>query len=86
MLRCLGRVIREETSLQLSHACREVDPVLMNGEMAVEVWTDGSSPNLTIAGVVGFKYYCHDLCNSVAGIQTAMYWLDRGAPLPPLCY
>ncbi|KAI8793820.1 hypothetical protein BgiBS90_004196 [Biomphalaria glabrata] len=51
---------------------REVDTVLMNGEMAVEVWTDGSSPNFAIGGVIEFKYYCHDLCNSDVGIQTAM--------------
>ncbi|KAI8780544.1 hypothetical protein BgiBS90_017895 [Biomphalaria glabrata] len=74
MQRSLGRVIREEeTRLQLSHSF---------GEMSAPVLTDGE--NMTVAGVIGFKYYCHDLCNSDAGIQTAMNWLDRGALLPPL--
>ncbi|KAI8764105.1 hypothetical protein BgiBS90_030343, partial [Biomphalaria glabrata] len=42
---------------------REVDPVLMNGEMAVEVWTDGSSPNFAIGDVIELKYYYYDWGN-----------------------
>ncbi|KAI8744646.1 hypothetical protein BgiBS90_033983 [Biomphalaria glabrata] len=55
-------------------------------EMAVEVWTDGSSPNFAIGGVIELKYYNQDLGNLDAGIQAAMYRPDRGASLPPLCY
>ncbi|KAI8778177.1 hypothetical protein BgiBS90_020827 [Biomphalaria glabrata] len=52
---------------------RDVSPMLTDGEMAVEVWTDGSSPNFVIECV---KRYYQNLDSSSTGFFASSHVLD----------
>ncbi|KAI8782016.1 hypothetical protein BgiBS90_017412 [Biomphalaria glabrata] len=65
--------LRGDKSAALPCLRRGVSPVLTDGEMAVEVWTDGSSPNFVVECV---KRYYQNLDSSSTGFFASSPVLD----------